>query len=100
MTIIIRNDADMIRWVLKAPERHPKLVGFGCEPAISVKAPKEIMQVIYLVVHLESVHATCRYARLLCQTHHCSSRLHRSHQNKFWRAFEPFLTFAHVSPIL
>ena len=46
MTIIIRNDADMIRWVLKAPERHPKLVGFGCEPAISVKAPKEIMEVI------------------------------------------------------
>ena len=33
MTIIIRNDADMIRWVLKAPERPPKLVGFGCECA-------------------------------------------------------------------
>ena len=74
MTIIIRNDADMIRWVLKAPERHPKLV-FGCEPAIAVKAPEEIMEVI--PVHLESVHATCRYAQLLCQTHHymCHSRI-------------------------
>ena len=50
LTSIMTNDADFIRWILKAPERHPDLVDFGADPPISVQVPDEFMTVGWCTV--------------------------------------------------